>query len=45
MIEKKNTIIAGESSGDQHASAYVREHQKINQKLSSMLFAKNSKIS
>ncbi len=31
MIKKKRIfIIAGESSGDQHAAAYVREHQKIN---------------
>ena len=31
MIKKKRIfVIAGESSGDQHAAAYIREHQKIN---------------
>ena len=31
---KKNIfIIAGESSGDQHAARYVREHKKINPNL------------
>ena len=31
---KKNIfIIAGESSGDQHAASYVREHKKINPNL------------
>ena len=30
MNNKKIFIIAGESSGDQHATNYVREHKKIN---------------
>ena len=30
MDNKKIFIIAGESSGDQHAANYVREHKKIN---------------
>ena len=28
--QKRVLIIAGESSGDQHAASYVRQHQKIN---------------
>ena len=28
--QKRILIIAGESSGDQHAARYVREHEKIN---------------
>ena len=28
--QKRILIIAGESSGDQHAACYVREHEKIN---------------
>ena len=28
--QKRILIIAGESSGDQHAASYVREHEKIN---------------
>ena len=30
MKDKRIFIIAGESSGDQHATNYVREHKKIN---------------
>tara|TARA_Y100000590_G_scaffold200073_2_gene227297 strand:+ start:41228 stop:42361 length:1134 start_codon:yes stop_codon:yes gene_type:complete len=30
MAKKHIFIIAGESSGDQHAASYVREHKKIN---------------
>ena len=28
--QKRIMIIAGESSGDQHAARYVREHEKLN---------------
>ena len=28
--QKRILIIAGESSGDQHAARYVREHEKMN---------------
>ena len=31
--QKRIFIVAGESSGDQHAAAYIKEHQEINQEI------------
>ena len=38
---KKIFIIAGESSGDQHASDYINEHLKINSNISFTAFGQN----
>ena len=42
MMDKKNIfIIAGESSGDQHAAAYIKEHLKVNKDISFVAFGQS----
>ena len=41
MDKKKIFIIAGESSGDQHAAAYIREHLKLNKNISFAAFGQS----
>jgi lipid-A-disaccharide synthase len=42
MMDKKNIfIIAGESSGDQHAAAYIKEHSKVNKDISFVAFGQS----
>lgn len=42
MMNKKNIfIIAGESSGDQHAAAYIKEHLKVNKDISFVAFGQS----
>jgi lipid-A-disaccharide synthase len=41
-MDKKNIfIIAGESSGDQHAAAYIKEHLKVNKDISFVAFGQS----
>jgi lipid-A-disaccharide synthase len=41
-MNKKNIfIIAGESSGDQHAAAYIKEHLKVNKDISFVAFGQS----
>jgi lipid-A-disaccharide synthase len=41
MDKKKIFIIAGESSGDQHAAAYIKEHLKLNKNISFVAFGQS----
>ena len=41
MDKQKIFIIAGESSGDQHAAAYIKEHLKLNKNISFVAFGQS----